>query len=221
MDTHHDQSVQPTAASLAYSTEPIQFKFRSAGKVTKDGVEVPLPARAAVTLDLSFLTLTGLAGILNSGDEKQINFVLETLKNPILDLAKDQVDANLDITTDGLDTDKLTWEYISNMEPVVRRGNGIAKEVWEDFVKDYITVMPAATGRKVEVITRAATLLGQKLSSCKGQKKILQFLRDQLDVYFAATTRQADFVDCYQFLINKADTLILADAEDILKNLMG
>ena len=54
--------------------------------------------------------------------------------------------------------DKLSWDFISNMPKAQRSGGGIAKEVWEEFGKDYISVMPDVTGKKVEQVTKAAKL---------------------------------------------------------------
>ncbi len=175
--------------------------------------------RAAVTVQLPFLTLQGLIDIINAGDEKQVALVLETLRQPVIDQAKAQVDDNEAITQDTLDLSKLSWAAISALEPAARRGGGIPKEVWEAFVVDYIAVMPTVVNRTVEQVTRAATLLANKLSACKGNKPVLSFLRSQLDLYFAATSKAEEFVSCYEFLINKADSLLQADDAELLKNL--
>lgn len=175
--------------------------------------------RPSVTLQLPYLTLQGLIAIINHGDEKQVALVLETLRTPIVDQAKAQVDENETITQDTLDLSKLSWEAISALEPAARKGGGIPKEVWEAFTADYIAVMPTVVNRTVEQVTRAATLLANKLSACKGNKPVLTFLRSHLDLYFAATAKAEEFVGCYEFLINKADSLLKADDAELLKNL--
>ena len=195
----------------AYVEKEVKFNFRENKELgTK---------RPSVTLPIRVLTLQGLVDILNGGDEKQVSLVLETLQKPILEQARAQVDENETITVDTLDYSKLSWEAISKLEPAARRGGGIPKEVWEAFVADYIEVMPAVTGKTLEQVTRAATLFGQKLSSVKGNKKVLAALRGFLDLYFANTPKSDEFVDCYEFLVNKAEALLAADDADLLKNL--
>lgn len=194
-----------------YQPKEVKFNFRQNKELgTK---------RASVTLNVNVLTLQGLVDILNGGDEKQINLILETLQIPILEQARAQVDENESISAETFDASKVTWEFISKLEPAARRGGGIPKETWELFVADYIEVMPGVTGKTVEQATKAATLLGNKLSSVKGNKPVLTFLRAQLDLWFASTSKSEDFVDCYQFLVNKADTLLTADDAELLKNL--
>ena len=197
--------------SKRYTTKEVKFNFRANKELgTK---------RPSVTLAIKVLTLEGLVDILEGGDEKEIALVLETLQAPILEQARSQVDENEAITADTLDNSKLSWNYISRLEPAARRGGGIPKETWEAFVADYIEVMPAVTGKTVDQVTRAATLLGNKLSSVKGNKPVLEFLRGALDLYFSNTGKTEEFVECYEFLVNKADALLTASDEELLKNL--
>lgn len=203
--------IQVPADSKRYTSKEVKFNFRANKELgTK---------RPSVSLLLKVLTLEGLVDILESGNEKEIALVLETLQAPILSEARNQVDENEAITQDTLDNTKLTWNYISLLEPAARRGGGIPKETWEAFVADYIEVMPAVTGKTVDQVTRAASLLGSKLSSVKGNKPVLTFLREALDLYFASTSKTEEFVECYEFLVNKADSLLKASDEELLKNL--
>lgn len=219
-EQHHEQQhqaehvqagVTAPANVTNYATDEVTFNFR---KNTELGTRRP-----SVTLGINFLTLNGLIEIINRGNEKEVALVLETLRTPILDQAKAQVDENETITQDTLDTDKLSWSAISQLEPAARRGGGIPKETWELFTADYIAVMPAVVNRTPEQVTRAATLLANKLSACKGNKPVLKFLREQLDMYFSATSKAEEVVECYQFLVNKADTLLAANDAELLKNL--
>jgi hypothetical protein len=215
-----NQETQATSSAAAinvpanakrYASKEVKFNFRKNAELgTK---------RPSISLAINFLTLEGLVDILEGGDEKEIALVLETLQSPILTEARNQVDENEAITQDSLDSSKLTWNYISRLEPAARRGGGIPKETWEAFVADYIEVMPAVTGKTKDQVTRAASLLGNKLSSVKGNKPVLTFLRDALDVYFSATSKSEEFVECYEFLVNKADALLKASDEELLKNL--
>lgn len=195
----------------AYAEKEVKFNFRENKELgTK---------RPSVTLPVKVLTLQGLVAILEGGDEKQVNLVLETLQTPIMEQLRAQVDANETISVNTVDYDKLSWDYISKLEPAARRGGGIPKETWEAFVADYIEIMPAVTGKTTEQATRAASLLGAKLGSVKGNKPVLTFLRTQLDLYYANTAKAEEFMDCYEFLADKADALLSANDAELLKNL--
>jgi hypothetical protein len=211
MSENESQAINVPQNVAAYAEKEVKFNFRENKELgTK---------RPSVSLTLRVLTLQGLVNILNGGDEKQVSLVLETLQKPILEQAREQVDANETISTATLDYSKLSWEAISKLEPAARRGGGIPKEVWEAFVVDYIEVMPAVTGKTIEQVTRAATIFGQKLSSVKSNKPVLTALRGFLDLYFANTPKADEFVDCYEFLINKAEALLAADDTALLENL--
>jgi hypothetical protein len=206
------QSIAVSQASKNYTTKEVKFNFR---KDKELGTKRP-----TVTLPVRVLTLEGLVNILESGDEKQINLILETIQVPILDQVRVQVDAKEDITAATMDNSLLSWEAISKLEPAARRGGGIPKEVWEAFVRDYIEVMPAVTGRNLEQVTNASKLLANKFASIKANKPVLTFIDAQLDIYFTNTPNGEDFADCYEFLSNKAKDLLAADDADLLKNLM-
>ena len=118
-----DPVIQPTAtainvpqASRYYSAKEVKFNFRENKELgTK---------RPSVTLALKVLTIDGLIAILESGTEKEVSLVLETLQTPILEQARVQVDANETITQDNLDESALSWSAISLLEPAARRGGG-------------------------------------------------------------------------------------------------
>jgi len=211
MSQESQQSIAVPAQAGKYGIKEVKFNFRKNAELgTK---------RPSITLPVKVLTLQGLVSILESGDEKQVNLILETLQNPIIEQARAQVDENESITAETIDSDKLSWEFIANLEPATRRGGGIPKEVWEAFVLDYTEVMPGATGKNAEQVGRAAGLLGNKFAAVKTNKKVLNFLDSQLDLYFSTTAKADEFIDCYEFLKSKAATLLAASDEALLANL--
>jgi len=204
-------SISVPAAMGKYMEKEVKFNFRANKELgTK---------RPSLTLGIKVLTLQGLVAILETGTEKEINLILETLQAPILEQARAQVDENESITQDTLDSTKLGWEYIATLEPATRRGGGIPKEVWEAFVVDYTEVMPAITGKTAEQVGRAAALLGNKFAAVKTNKQVLSFLDTQLDMYFSNTSKAEEFADCYEFLKSKVESLLNADEASLLANL--
>lgn len=155
--------------------------------------------------------------------EKVQALVLELLANTIASHTRLQVadEKNPVNTQEGLDLSKLDLTYIANIPPAERRGGGISKETWEAFFKDYIAVMPEKTGKSVEQVTNAAKLLVARLQPVKTQKKILAFLKDQLNLWYSSTSDDSkeEFAEVFEFLGNKVDEFMKRDEAELLANL--
>jgi len=120
-----------------------------------------------------------------------------------------------------LDLTKLDLTYIANIPPAERRGGGISKETWEAFFKDYVEVMQATTGKKKEQVENAAKLLVARLQPVKTQKKILEFLKGQLALWFTSTKEESreEFAEVQEFLTGKIEEFMKRDEAELLANL--
>jgi hypothetical protein len=107
------------------------------------------------------------------------------------------------------------------MPKAERRGGGIPKETWEDFSKDYITVMPGFTGKTVEQVTNASKILSGRFNAVKTNKPVIKLLKDQIGIYISQAPNAEQFSDVLNFLVEKADTLLKAEEVDVLANLGG
>lgn len=175
--------------------------------------------RPSVELTLPVPSVEGIIDILGSGDQKQLDLLLEAVQAVIIAQARNIISDKEDASQDNFPFEQVTWEYISNIEPKERRGGGIPKETWEEFAKDYVSVMPALTGKSPDAVGNAAKIFLTKFSgSTKTAKPILTLLKDQLAIY-AGTPRAEDFAECVEFLVNKADKLLNMSDDDLLKNL--
>ena len=190
--------------------EPVKFNFR---KDKELGTKRP-----SVELAIPVPTIDGILAILSAGG-KALDLLQEAMYNVIYDQARAQVDVDESIDQSKLDLTKLSWEAIANLPKAERTATGIPKEVWEEFGKDYIEVMPAVSGKSAEAIGNASKLLVGKLQGCKTNKKILSFLKEQIAVWFAHTANAENFADVYEFLDKKAETLLKADDSALLANL--
>lgn len=137
---------------------------------------------------------------------------------------KDYLGDNEKVTTTDFPYDQFTWEAIANQPESERRGRGIAKEVWEDFLKSYINVMPGAMGKDKKVIEKQAAILGQKLNPLKNhedKEKILPKFKDALTVYMNVAGEDAEtYAACVDFLNKKIDNLLTANSNaDLAANL--
>lgn len=155
--------------------------------------------------------------------EKVQNLVLELLRDLVAGHVRQQVsdEKNPVNKQEELDLSKLDLTFIANIPPAERRGGGISKETWEAFFKNYTDVMPEKTGKKKDQVENAAKLFVARLQPVKTQKKILDFLKGQLALWFASTTQesQEEFAEVYEFLNQKIDEFMKRDEAELLQNL--
>lgn len=151
------------------------------------------------------------------------DLILDLLSGSIIGAARDQVsDEKAPVNKqEELKMEALKLEAIALIPPSERRGGGISKETWADFFKDYVAVMPEKTGKKAEQVENAAKLFVARLQPVKTQKKILSFLKDQINLWFTSTSTdsQEEFAEVYEFLTGKIDEFMKRDEAELLANL--
>jgi hypothetical protein len=174
--------------------------------------------RPTVELPLRIPSVEGIIAILEAGG-KQLELLQDAVADYVIGQARGIVNDKEDINADNFPWEQTTWEFISNLPPKERRGGGIPKEAWEAFVKDYIAVMPAVTGKTIEQVSNAAKILLNKFNAVKTQKPVIKLLKEQLGLYITNTTEAESYAECVDFLINKADTLLNMSEADLLANL--
>ena len=198
---------------FSVDVKPTLFRF----KTSKDanGVEVK---RDALELPVPYPTIQGVVAILEEGG-KELELLMDAIETVITTQARSLISDDWELNATNLPVEKLSWKHIANMPKAERSGGGIAKEVWDDFGKDYIKVMPEVTGKTADQVTQAAKLLVNKLAAVKTNIPVLQLLVNQLTVYIAATQRGDEFAACVEFLVDKADKLLHTTPEELLANL--
>lgn len=207
---------QTSAAPVATSPIPNTVLKSQKFHFKKDKLGVKRP-----TVELALPIPTEDAIPVMLADEKQRAFLLSLLEAAVYQQARDQIgdEAKPVNKQEELDLSKLTVDYIANIPPSERRGGGISKETWEEFAADYIAVMPSITGKTSEQLGNAAKLFVARLQPVKTQKKVLKFLQEQLDMWFANTQSAEDFSDVYEFLSEKVKSFLAADETSLLANL--
>lgn len=214
-----------------HSVAELHFGFRTM-KDEKTGVETK---REAVDVKLPVLNFDGVVQVLNdyattvadleSTDEekkkvaisakKQYDLLMGAIQGTYESAIKDHLGDNPEITSANFPYAQFTWEALANQPESERRGRGIAKEVWDDFIKSYIAIMPGATGKKKENIEKQAAILAQKLNPLKNhedKEKILPNFKTALGVYMNAAGADAEtFAGCVAFLLEKVDRILTAD----------
>jgi hypothetical protein len=176
------------------------FRFKKDGLGNKrQNVELRVPVPSA----------EGLAAILTDGGKP-----LELLIDIAADFVRTQVASYVgdteEVNQENFPTDKFGFAYLANLPKEDRRSAAIAKEVWEEFAKDYILVMPARTGKSVDAVTNAADLFIKKLTPAKTNKKVINKLKEQISIY-AETENAERFEEVLSFLVRRADAYLAAD----------
>ena len=195
-------------------TKPIQFNFKkSTDKDTK--IET---IRNAVQLAIPYPSVEGIVGILEAGG-KQLELLQEAIEKVINDAARELLYEDVTLTAGSFPVTKISWDAISKQPKAQRRGGGIPKEVWEAFAQDYIDVMPEVTGKTIEQIANAAKILMGKLAQVKTNEPVLQLLVGQIAVYTENSPNIAEYQECIEFLLNKAEAFLNVSDEELLANL--
>lgn len=196
--------------------KPVKFNFKKS-KDKDTGVET---IRQPVELAIPYPSIEGIVAILEAEDGgKQLDLLMDAMADVINSVARELLYEDTKLNAASFPVDKLSWEAIANMPKAQRRGGGIPKETWEEFGKDYVEVMPNATGKTVDQITNMARILIGKLGTVKTNMPVLELAVQQLAVYAEQSPNAEEYVDCVEFLLKKADALMNVTPEDLLTNL--
>lgn len=200
-------------ANFDNKVDVIATKFHF--KKTVDEASGVESKRPTVEVMLPRPSVEGIIAIIEAGG-KGLELLLEAVGDVVLSRAREIINEKEDINQDNFPMDQLSWEAIANMPKAERRGGGIPKDMWDDFAKDYIAVMPAVTGKAAEKVALAAKVFLNKFNAVKTDKKVLALLKSQLALYVTSSPNAEQFVDCVDFLDKKAQTLIDADSSNLL-----
>ena len=173
-----------------------------------------LAIRQAVQLPIPYPSVEGIVAILEAGG-LQLELLQEAIEKVINDASRDLLYDDVTLSAASFPMDKVTWDAISKQPKAQRRGGGIAKEVWEAFAEDYVSIMPTITGKTVEQIANAAKILMGKLSQVKTNEPVLKLLVGQLAIYADSSPNVQEYQECVEFLLTKADTFLNVTDEQL------
>lgn len=240
-----EQALQSTALHIPnpdkfHQSVDMKFGFRTQ-KDEKSGVETKRPTVEAKLPVLNFDGVVNVlqnyaanVGNLESEDEnakkeaiaakKAYDLLFGAVQGVYESAIKDFLGDNPNITSENFPYSQFTWEAIANQPESERKGRGIAKEVWEDFIKSYIAIMPSLTGKKQENIEKQAAILAQKLNPLRNHEdkdKILPNFKSALTIYMNGAGADAEtYAGCVEFLLEKADKILNAEKNaNLLENL--
>lgn len=186
------------------STTRVQsdFSFR-----TKDGIKRP-----TVSVEYDAPDVNGVADLLTSSDPKVVALVVETVQGLLTSHIRGFVDADLEFDQAKLDAlvadGKVSIEAIANLPKSER--SMLTKDDLEAFARDYIAIMPEATGKSVERVTAAAGLFVERYKRAAGDNQVLAVLQEQLATFVEAADEDtlATHARAIDYLANKVAELM-------------
>jgi hypothetical protein len=165
--------------------------------------------RPSVKVSAPVPTAEGIVSILTSGDEKQWGLIKEALYDMVRNALAGYVsEESFDPAT--FDSAKLNWEALANMEKTDRRSSTIPEELWTAFTADYISVMPAVTGKTAKQVENATEIFTRKMTPVKSNKPLIAKLKEQLALYTAQPSAEP-YTEIIDFLVKRCDTYLAAD----------
>lgn len=197
----------------------VNYGFRKQ-KDEATGVE---KKRANIELKLHVPSVEGIVAILEKGG-KELEFLQDVVAQAIIDQARDVLNSDESLTADNFPYDAVTWEAIANQPETERRGRGIAKEVWEDFAKDYLEVMPSASGKTADNIKKQVQLIMAKFSPLRHHEKrdtILPGFREMLTIYASVSPEAERYAACIEYLNKKIDQFLTQEQESNIESALG
>lgn len=213
MATAEQTTEQKPSINLSFdnTVEAKDAKFRF--KKDKLGAK-----RADVELKILVPSLEGIKKILESGDKKQQDLLLEAIYDVTRDVVGGWVGDDPEASQKNYEAnaDKYSWAAIANMERADRRSVSIPEETWLAFAEDYQAVMPAVSGKSKEAIDTAVQVYLKKMTPVKTNKKALQVLETQLGIYMENTKKGEEFVDILDLLTRRVTNYLKADEPQIL-----
>lgn len=197
----------------------VTFNFRKT-KDEETGVETK---RGSVVTKLQIPSVEGIIKILEQGG-KGLELLQTAVEGVITDYAKSLLSDDASITSENFPFDAVNWDAIANLPDSDRRGRGIPKEIWEDFIKSYIETMPAVIGKPVDVVKKQAAIMAQKFQPLKNHEKkaeILPKFIEMLGLYANNAADAEQFTGPIEFLIKKAEQFMNQENNTDLASALG
>ena len=165
-------------------------------------------------------TLDGVVAIITNGG-KGLELLLESIAAVVKARARDIFtdDEKAELNPANFPYAKLDWDAIANLPKAQRSGGGIPKEQWDAFYVDYIATMPAILNKDEKTVKTAADILLAKFSSHKTNKPVIARLQSYIGMYLEKAPSAVEYVDCIDFLNNKAEALLAVDEAALLEAL--
>ena len=187
----------------------IDFSFKTVTTKDAQGNEVQTK-RETVSLKLPLLDLEQIIILINQGDAKVNDLIVESINAVIIDNARETLKQNAAMTAATFPMDKADFISIAYTEPEARKTRGIPQEAFDTFADAYIKNAGAYLGKDQGKVEKAGSAFKVKLAPYKNAEKILLILqKDLLSVVEAPWA--AEHAAVLDYLLNKAEEFLGKD----------
>ncbi len=223
---------KPEEVQVPEGMKAAMFHFRK--EKTKDpetGAELESYKHPSAKIPLPIPTREQLAEIFNAPSTGEGNraseqvFVLSLIEDAFYDQARDQINefreanARTPITANIIDYSKLSINALANM-PASERGSKISDEDMAAFLLDYVSVMPAASGKDANKVKAQAGLLEKGLRTVRTDKKVLGIMNDLLTMWAANSSNLEEHQQVYDMLTGRVKKWVSAEPKNVLDSIL-
>ncbi len=196
-------------AAINFRTVKAKDEEGNVTETKRDSIKLHFPVPSYE--DIIAMIEAGTAEGATEVAKNNLQLITDSLFNTVFEVAVSLAKENTSLTSANFPMDELDWAKIANAPEAERKSRGISKEEWADFAEDYISAMPALTGKDEERVKRAVAMFINKFGPIKSDKKSIAVLRDQLVVYAEQAPNAGNSFKVIEFLLKKADALIEAE----------
>jgi hypothetical protein len=204
------------------------FHFRKEKVKDAEGNEIAdeVYKHPSVKIPLPIPTREEILAIFNdTARTSEQAFVLSLIEDAFYAQARDQINEfresnpKATVTANVIDYSKLSINALANM-PASERGNKLDEEDMKQFVADYVSVMPQASGKDANKIKAQANILEKGLRTVKTDKKVLAVMKDLLTLWAANTQNLEEHQKVYDALNGRIDKWSKAEPKNVLESIM-
>lgn len=204
------------------------FHFRKEKVKDEEGKEIEVFKLPSAKIPLPIPTREQVREIFNDDTRtSEQKFVLDLIDDAFYAQARDQINEFREnnpgkdklVTADVIDYSKLTINALANM-PASERGNKVSDEDMAEFIKDYVAIMPQASGKDANKVKAQAGILEKGLRTVKTDKKVLGVMQNLLTVWAASSEALEEHQQVYDMLSNRIKKWLSAEPKNVLESIM-
>ncbi len=207
------------------------FHFRKEKTKDEAGNEIDVYKHPSAKIPLPVPTREQLAEIFNAPSTGEGNraseqvYILGLVEDAYYDQARDQINeyrennARTPVTAAIIDYSKLTINALANM-PASERGSKISDEDMAAFILDYTSIMPNALQKDAAKIKAQANLLEKGLRTVRTDKKVLDVMKQVLQVWAGNTANLEEHQQVYDMLTSRITKWVSAEPKNVLESIL-
>lgn len=222
------QVATESAALPIFKTEnkDLDFHFKKEKIKNEKGEQIGEGKKhPSLKISTPVLNAEGLVEIISAGG-KSLELLLDAANDVIsgqvrnlINQVREKLPTDGEIKPDMIDQSKLLWSFIASIPKAERRGLGISDEDFDAFFGDYRAIMPKVTGKDADRIEKHVAIFKKRYSVCRNDKKALQVLLDNLNLWATNTSAMEENQEVFEYLKKRAETLLAEEDKVLADNL--